>query len=182
NLPTGSSRCLREDLFNPDVLYLGTEFAVWASIDRGGSWTRINGNLPTVAVHELAQHPTAGEIVAATHGRSIWILDVTPIRSMKSDVAKKAATLLAPNAVTRWRTEPGRRTIYGSGSRDYHGDNPEPGAHVWYALGKKAGKATLVVQDVSGKTVGTLTSTTAPGLHRATWNMRGANTSVWDLL
>src|SRR5262249_3223369 len=71
NLPVGSSRCLREDISNPDLLYLGTEFAVWASLDRGKSWVKINNNLPTVAVHEIAIHPTAGEIVAATHGRSL---------------------------------------------------------------------------------------------------------------
>src|SRR5262249_46689193 len=79
-LPMGSTRCLREDTENENVLYLGTEFAVYASIDRGKSWTKINNNLPTVAVHEIAVHPTAGEIVAATHGRSLWILDVSALR------------------------------------------------------------------------------------------------------
>src|SRR5206468_3084670 len=62
NLPVGSSRVLREDVTNPDLLYLGTEFGIWASLDRGKSWTRLNNNLPTVAVHEIAVHPTAGEI------------------------------------------------------------------------------------------------------------------------
>ena len=68
----------------------GTEFAVWASLDRGESWTKINNNLPTVAVHEFAIHPTAGEIVAATHGRSLWILDVTPLRQMTAAVVEGA--------------------------------------------------------------------------------------------
>ena len=54
NLPWGSTRCLREDVANPDLLYCGTEFAAWASVNRGESWTRINNNLPTVAVHEFA--------------------------------------------------------------------------------------------------------------------------------
>jgi photosystem II stability/assembly factor-like uncharacterized protein len=177
NLPSGSSRCLREDMFNPDVLYLGTEFGIWASIDRGASWTKINNNLPTVAVHELAQHPTAGEIVAATHGRSIWILDVTPLRQLKAATMKEAATLLVPNTVVRWRTEPARRTIYGTGNREYIGDNPEPGAHVFYALTKKAEKATLTVQDVSGKVLATLPVSKEAGLHRATWNMRASPTA-----
>src|SRR5262249_29963384 len=83
NLPEfGSTRCLREDIENQNLLLCGTEFAVYASINRGGSWTKINNNLPTVAVHEFAFHPTAGEVVAATHGRSLWILDVTPLRQM----------------------------------------------------------------------------------------------------
>ena len=47
--------CLREDVSNPNLLYLGTEFAVWASLNRGQTWTKINNNLPTVAVHEIAR-------------------------------------------------------------------------------------------------------------------------------
>ena len=141
NLPTGSSRCLREDLFNPDVLYLGTEFAAWASIDRGLSWTKINNNLPTVAIHELALHPTAGDMVAATHGRSLWVLDVTPLRQLKPAMVKAPATLLAPNTAVRWRREPTRGTTYGMGARDYFGENPPAGSlQIFYALTKKAAR------------------------------------------
>lgn len=173
NLPVGSSRCLREDLVNHDVLYLGTEFAVWVSIDRGKSWTKINNNLPTVAVHELAQHPTAGEMVAATHGRSLWVLDVSALRQLKAKTLTDAATLLAPHPVTRWRTEPQRGTIYGAGNREFFGQNPTPGAHVYYALTKPA-KASLVIQDVAGKQLASLPVPSTPGLHRVTWNMRVA--------
>ena len=66
NLPWGSTRCLREDIKNQNVLYAGTEFAAWASLDRGANWLKINNNLPTVAIHEFAQHPTTGEVVVAT--------------------------------------------------------------------------------------------------------------------
>ncbi len=65
-LPVGSTRCLREDRVNPDLLYLGTEFSFWASLDRGAHWTKFQNDLPTVAIHEVAQHPTNGEIVLAT--------------------------------------------------------------------------------------------------------------------
>jgi photosystem II stability/assembly factor-like uncharacterized protein len=176
-LPSGSSRCLREDLYNPDVLYLGTEFAVFVSIDRGQHWTRINNNLPTVAVHELAQHPTSGEMVAATHGRSIWILDITPLRQLKPATTKAPATLLAPNTTIRWRRELLRGTMYGMGNRDYHGENAPQGAHVYYVLTKKAASINLVVQDFAGKTLVTLPVKNEPGLHRATWNLRGEATT-----
>ncbi len=171
NLPTGSTRCLREDLYNPDVLYLGTEFAVWASIDRGATWTKINSNLPTVAVHELAQHPTAGEMVAATHGRSLWVLDVTPLRQLKPETARAPATLLAPNTVVRWHREPMRGTMYGMGARGYVGENPQPGAHIFYSLTGKSQKVSLTVQDFTGKTVATLPVRSEPGLHRIPWNL-----------
>ncbi|MFC1783491.1 WD40/YVTN/BNR-like repeat-containing protein, partial [Planctomycetota bacterium] len=73
NLPEfGSTRCLREDTKNPNVLYCGTEFFGYASVDRGNSWTKMNNNLPTTAIHDFDISDAAGELVAGTHGRSIW--------------------------------------------------------------------------------------------------------------
>ncbi len=127
NLPMGSTRVLREDIENQNVLYLGTEFGVWVSIDRGGVWTKINNNLPTVAVHELAQHAENGEMVAATHGRSLWVLDVTPLRQMKTETLKAAAMLYRPATAMRWRREPTRGTPYGAGNHNFIGENPPSG-------------------------------------------------------
>ena len=78
------------------------KFAVWASLDRGKVWTRINSNLPTVAVHELAQHPTASEMVAATHGRSLWVLDVTSLRQMKAPGSRSLVKAKLANNVPGW--------------------------------------------------------------------------------
>src|SRR5205823_3988315 len=117
NLPAGSTRVLREDVANTNLLYLGTEFAVYASTNRGSTWTRLNNNLPTVAVHEIAVHPTAGEIVAATHGRSLWVLDVTALRQMTADALKAKAQLYRPGPVVYWTPEPERGSAYGIGSR-----------------------------------------------------------------
>ena len=108
NLPRGSSRVCREDIQNQNILYVGTEFAAYVSANRGASWTKLNSNLPTVAVHEFAQHPTAGEIVVATHGRSLWVLDVTALRQMTPEVLKAKAHLYGPNTVVKWQMEPGR--------------------------------------------------------------------------
>jgi photosystem II stability/assembly factor-like uncharacterized protein len=171
NLPTGSSRCLREDLENPDLLFAGTEFAAWVSIDRGASWSKLNNNLPTVAVHEFAIHPTAGEMVAATHGRSLWVLDITPLRQMKPEVVKAKARLFRPNVATLWHSEPGRMSPYGNGSRRFVGQNPPRGAQIYYALNKKAEKATLKVVDYNGNTVRELEVKKEPGFHRVTWDL-----------
>jgi hypothetical protein len=127
----GSSRCLREDVQNQNLLFCGTEFGVYASINRGGHWTKISNNLPTVAVHELAIHPTAGEMVAATHGRSLWVVDVTALRQMTPEVVKAPAHLYAPGAVTRWRSEPDVGSSMGSGSKKFFGQNPARGAAVY---------------------------------------------------
>ncbi len=170
NLPWGSTRCLREDLTNPNLLYLGTEFGVWVSLNRGESWVKINSNLPTVAVHDFALHPTAGEIVAATHGRSLWILDVTALRQMTGDVLKSPAHLFKPNVAVRWRSEPRR----GGTTRRFVGENPPAGAQLYYALTKKPEKATLKVFDVEGKLVRELRAGTEPGLHRVAWDLSRA--------
>jgi len=166
NLPSGSTRCLREDVKNPNLLYCGTEFSLFASLDRGRSWAKINSNLPTVAVHEVAVHPTAGEIVAATHGRSLWVLDVTALRQMATDKIKDEPTLYKPNTVVRWQALPTR----GRTGRGFVGENPAPGAHVFYSLPKKAEKVAFEFQDIDGVKVGELNGPTGAGLHKLTWN------------
>jgi photosystem II stability/assembly factor-like uncharacterized protein len=168
NLPAfGSTRCLREDVENPNLLYCGTEFSVFASIDRGGSWTRINSNLPTVAVHEIAVHPTAGEIVAATHGRSLWILDVSALRQMKPETLKAKAHLYKPQTTVRWVMEP----AHGRTNRRFVGENPKGGAHMYYSLTEPATKVTFEVFDIEGKSLGKWTATPKAGLNRTTWDM-----------
>jgi photosystem II stability/assembly factor-like uncharacterized protein len=174
NLPTGSTRALREDIQNPNLLYLGTEFAAWASIDRGKNWTKINNNLPTVAVHEFAQHPTAGEMVIATHGRSLWVLDVTALRQMTPEALKAKATLFRPNTVVRWRAEPQRGSPYGQGSKHYVGQNPPPGAQLYFALAKKPEKASLKVLDYAGKTIAELPIKAEAGIQHVAWNLAPA--------
>jgi hypothetical protein len=181
-LPTGSTRVLREDLESPDVLYLGTEFCVWASVSRGAAWTKINGNLPTVAVHELAQHPGSNEMVAATHGRSLWVVDVTPLRRYVAKPSQAqttlfpagtqaTATLFRPATAIHWHSEPGRISAYGDGNRRFIGENPPRGAVIHYALGKKTENVSLKVVDFAGKTVANLETKKEAGLHTANWNL-----------
>jgi hypothetical protein len=162
---------LREDIKNADLLYLGTEFGAWASLNRGESWTKINNNLPTVAVHEFALHPTAGEMVAATHGRSLWVLDVAPLRQMTKDVLTAKAHLYEPTPAVRWRTEPARMSLYGVGSRRFFGENPRGGAQIYYSLNQKADKISLKVVDYAGKTIRELEAQKEPGLHRVAWDL-----------
>jgi photosystem II stability/assembly factor-like uncharacterized protein len=174
NLPMGSTRVLREDIDNQNVLYLGTEFGVWVSLDRGGVWTKINNNLPTVAVHELAQHPTSGEMVAATHGRSVWVLDVSALRQMKTETLKAEATLYKPTTAMRWRREPTRGTPYGGGNHRFVGENPPSGAQIYYSLAKKAEKIQLKIVDYAGQTVRELPvkkEQMTVGLHRLPWDL-----------
>lgn len=166
-LPWGTTRCLREDIANQDLLYLGTEFGFWLSIDRGQSWAKFNQNLPTVAIHDVAIHPTNGEIVVATHGRSLWACDVSALRAIKATDFSTKVALYKPVDVTRWRTQPSR----GRTNRRYVGQNPGRGAQLWYSLPKKSGKVKLQIKDIEGKLVSELNGRGEAGLHRVTWNM-----------
>ncbi|MSQ93500.1 MAG: PDZ domain-containing protein [Gemmataceae bacterium] len=165
--PVGSTRCLREDIENPDLLYCGTEFHLFASLNRGQSWTRINNNLPTVAIHEIAVHPTAGEIVAATHGRSLWVLDVTALRQMKPAALKAPAYLYKPNTTVRWIPEP----VHGKTNRRFVGENPPAGAQIFYSLNAEATKVSFKVTDIEGKTLAQWTGNNKAGLNKTTWDM-----------
>lgn len=169
DLPRGSARVIREDLLNPDVLYLGTEFAVWISIDRGQTWTKFNSNLPTVAVHEFAQHPTRGEVVAGTHGRSLWILDLTPVRQFTKKALTERATLLRPNTAIKWITLPARAN---AGTRQFVGENPPTSAMIYYALTSNAAEVTVRIEDITGRLIREFEGNSSPGLHLVEWDLR----------
>src|SRR5205085_11262646 len=164
----GTTRVLREDIENPNLLYLGTEFACWASPDRGQSWVKLNTNLPTVAVHEFAQHPTAGEIVAATHGRSLWVLDVSALRQLQPAKVATDVQLYKPTAAVQWVMQPGKGTT----NREFIGDNRPFGAPIFYSLPKGATKVTLTIDDADGKKISQLKAESGTGLLRVDWNLR----------
>ena len=178
NLPAyGSSRVLREDSTNPDLLYLGTEFAVWASLNRGKSWTKLGGNLPTVRIDEFALPTTANELVIGTHGRSVWILDVTSLRQMSAKTLKTEATLFTPSPAVRWKLGVGGESPYSVTDRKFVGTNPPRGAVVEYLLTKDAKKVSGKVMDVNGKTVYAFDKPAATvGLHRLTWDLSTQST------
>ena len=88
-LPTGSPdfvHVIEEDPVNPELLFVGTDVGAYVSTDRGRSWQRFMNGLPTVPVHDLEVHPRDKELVAGTHGRSIWIVDVAPLQELTNEV------------------------------------------------------------------------------------------------
>ena len=171
NLPdsAGSVRVVREDVVNRNVLYLGCEFSAWVSIDRGKSWTQFKGGFPTVAVHEIAVHPTAGEIVMATHGRSLWVADVTAIRQMSSSRLDKDAHLFKPNSAIRYIRQPAKGN---SGTRRFKGQSKGSNAGIYYHIGKEAGEVKLKITDIQGRTVVSMDGEKTEGLHVFNWNLR----------
>ena len=93
NLPaSGSVHVIRADPRKRDLLFVGTEFGLFVSTDGGRSWQPFGKGLPTVAVHDLVIHPRHRELVIATHGRSIYIVDVAPLEELTAKVLHVAST------------------------------------------------------------------------------------------
>lgn len=169
----GSARVITEDFENPNVLFLGTEFGAWVSIDRGNSWTRMNNDdLPTVPVHDFKLHPLTGELIAGTHGRSIWITDVSTLRQLSEESMSEEAVLYQPEEVQLQRRgfEAGS-----SGTRRFVGENPPSGTRIRYSLGNRARSVKLWVTDINGEDVYEFETETQPGLHEVQWDLRRAS-------
>ncbi|NJD19850.1 MAG: hypothetical protein FIA95_11285 [Gemmatimonadetes bacterium] len=99
SLPTGGPdfvHVIKEDPRNENLLFLGTDVGAYVSTDRGQSWQRFMNGLSTTPVHDLEIHPRDRELIAATHGRSIWVVDIAPLQELSVQVLASDAHLFEP--------------------------------------------------------------------------------------
>jgi photosystem II stability/assembly factor-like uncharacterized protein len=174
-LPTGGHadfvHVIREDPVNRDLLYVGTDIGVYVSLDRGASWQRFANGLPNVPVHDLLIHPRDRELIAGTHGRSIWIVDVAPLQQMTPQAVAANVHLFAPRTAFQY----GQSYMEGhsTGHQVFAAPSPQYGADITYRIAKTANRASIVITDAAGDTVRTLPAPTRAGLHRVVWNFQG---------
>jgi len=132
----GYAFCIRQDLVNPELLFLGTEYGLYVSVDGGANWGRFSANLPKVAVHDLVIHPRDHALVMATHGRGIAILDdITPLRQLSPDVLKKPFHFFEPSTFTL--RDAGAASGWFGGSGNFVGPNPSSAAQIRYYMAKR---------------------------------------------
>jgi hypothetical protein len=163
---------VREDPHNRDLLFVGSSLGVYASVDRGATWTRFNTGLPSVPVHDLKIHPRDHELIAATHGRSFWIVDIAPLEQMTPKVMAADVHLFEPRTGFQWGEAP-LLGASGNGNAQafFATPNPTYGASISYRVGAgKTGRANIYIVDAIGDTVQRLTGSTTPGVHTVTWN------------
>lgn len=110
NLPEEAVNVIREDPVNENVLYAGTDRGVYVSLDGGGEWSALGSELPNVPVHDLVVHPRERELVAGTHGRSIWIVDVLPVQELTEDVRESPLHVFYIDEVQASRSWRSRRS------------------------------------------------------------------------
>src|SRR5713101_8459850 len=169
----GYAHVIKEDLVKPDLLFLGTEFGLWISIDGGKNWAQFKGNhFPAVAVRDLAIQPRENDLVLATHGRGIWIVDdITPLRSLTPDLLTQEIGFVSARPVQQRIEGSGG---WANGDAVFVGDNPPDAAVINYYQRERHlfGKLKLEVLDASGRVIDELPASKRPGLNRVTWAMR----------
>jgi photosystem II stability/assembly factor-like uncharacterized protein len=169
----GYAHVVREDTQDPDLLFLGTEFGLWISVDGGQRWAQYKGaSFPAVAVRDLVVHPRESDLVLATHGRGIWIIDdISPLRALDPALMTQAASFVPSRPVTQFIDAFGG---WPEGDATYHGPSrPREALITYYQKTRHVfGDLKIEVFDAAGKLVDTVPSGKRRGLNRAGWSMR----------
>ncbi|MGW8266800.1 MAG: WD40/YVTN/BNR-like repeat-containing protein [Longimicrobiales bacterium] len=176
DLPSfGNVNTVRQDPKNPTLLYVGTEFGFFASGDEGTSWVRFMPNLPVVRIDDVLVHPRDGDLVLATHGRSVWVMDdITPLQAMRPEMLSEAVHLFEPREAVLWANDVQKgRSV--TGDKNWTGENAPEGTAIHYALREAAtGAVTITISDpVTGEPFRTLEGTANRGMNRIRWDLRG---------
>jgi photosystem II stability/assembly factor-like uncharacterized protein len=168
----GYAWVVKQDPVNPELLYVGTEFGLYISLNGGQQWARFKENLPKVAVHDLAIHPTEHDLIIGTHGRGIFIIDdLTALRGLTAEIMESKVAVLPS------RPSPmvlaGIQDWFGSDD-EFVGRNPNEAATIDYWLKKRHlfGDLKIEIYDANGELITTLPGKKRRGLNRVGWPMR----------
>jgi len=168
----GYAHVIKEDTVNPNLLFLGTEFGLWISVDGGQHWAQYKGgNFPAVAVRDIVVHPRTSDLILATHGRGIWIVDdISPLRALTPEVMSEYAAFPPMPPAVQWMETSGG---WSEGDGMFTGPNRPSGAFIPYYQRSRHvyGDLKIEIFDQHGKLVDTVPSSTHRGLNRALWSM-----------
>jgi hypothetical protein len=172
NLPAhGPVKVLREDPSNANLLFVGTELGLFVSLDRGGHWTKWP-ELPTVAVDDLVIHPRERDLVIATHGRSLYVVDdIRPLEELTSEAAAAPAHLFPPRPAPGFHPLPG--TSDWGGTAVFKGANPPAGAILTFHVAEYTGEPVKIeIETAGGQPVARLSAPGIAGFGRIAWDLK----------
>ncbi len=174
NLPRGGPdyvHVIRQDLVNRNLLFLGTDVGAYVSANLGQTWQRFMTGLPTVPVHDLRIHPRDHELIAATHGRGIWIVDISALEQVTPQIMAQDAHLFEPLTSYEFGDVPveGQST----GNMVFEGTSPPYGAVIAYRLATRQSQVRVAIIDAAGDTMQVLNGPGAPGISRVAWGFQG---------
>ncbi len=165
NLPEGNVNVIREDPKNRDLLYLGTEYALFVSLDGGREWKRFMNGLPTVRIDDILVHPRDNDLIVATHGRSIYIMDdISALQQMPSTTATADDVVFDVRPAVAWTTDI-QRAVLAEGAKLFRAQNPARGSAISYWL--KAEPETdvrITITDITGREIRTIVGHEARGV------------------
>ncbi|MGI8782122.1 MAG: VPS10 domain-containing protein [Acidobacteriota bacterium] len=168
----GYAHVVREDPVNPNLLYVGTELGLFVSVDGGAQWAQFTGGLPAVSVRDIALHPRESDVIIATHGRGIYILDdITPLRQITPAILESEVALLAGRPSTILFS--GGQQAF-PGSDEFIGQNRSDAVLITYYLKERhmMGDLKLEVYDPQGSLLTTLPGGKRRGINRVEWRTR----------
>ncbi len=171
----GSSYVIREDPVNPNLLFAGTEFGVYLTLDRGRHWMQLKNNLPTVGVRAMAIQARDHDLVVGTFGRAIWITDIAPFEQMSDHILEQPAYLfdVKPGVLFKTRYNYGATIEELSGDMFFRAENPPYGSVITYYLRTDVGnEVTVTISNDKGSVVRTLKGPGTPGIHRVSWDLK----------
>jgi photosystem II stability/assembly factor-like uncharacterized protein len=172
-------RAIRPDIRNRNIVYLGTEEGVWISFDDGAHWQSFKNDLPTVSVHDIRMQPREDDLVLATHGRDIYIMDdVRPVQELQKAEAQ-GTWLFTPRTAYEWTRHENDEGTY----TEYAADNPPYGVMVTFYQ-KQPQKTAPVIEilDSSGRVIRTVSGTHKVHGKQVPYvpNKAGLNRYTWD--
>jgi photosystem II stability/assembly factor-like uncharacterized protein len=174
NLPMGNLNVITADNRNRNLLFLGTEYAIYVSMDAGKSWKPFMQGMPTVRIDDLIIHPRERDLIAGTHGRSIWVADdVSALEEMSETTTEGDAYLFNVRPAVSWANDIQKQITVG-GQKHFRGQNPDPGTSISYWLKGNADNVRIAITDITGREVRVIEGPKTAGLNRARWDMRAA--------
>ena len=167
NLPLGAVNVIKEDRKNSNLLLVGTDGGVFASLDGGRNWVRMENNVPTVAVHDLVVHPRENDLVVGTHGRGIYITDISPLQELTQEVLTSDVHLFEIEPKVQW-IMPSQPSV---SAQNFAGDNERHGVVINYYLKKeRPGGVSIRIYDGT-RVINELSGSGAVGLNTVEWGM-----------
>ncbi len=171
---TGFAHKIKEDLENKDLLFLGTERGLFASVDAGASWFRMKNHIPDYSlVRDIDINPATNDLLIATHGRGILILDnIAPLRSLTKDIIEKDVHFFSIKPLVLSNGKLSGMGMPSTGG--WEAPNPEAIPPIQYYLKERIsiGEVKMEIIDPSGKVVKTLPGTIRKGINQLTWDLR----------
>lgn len=166
NLPQGPLNVIQEHHDNPNFLVVGSDFGVFVSVDGGGSWTAMKNEMPTNPAYDLAIHPRDDDLIVATHGRGIYIADVSALAQVTPEVMASDAWFFQPEDKVRWEGV----DFASYGSSNFNGESEAEEVSLYYWLGDGAGDVTFTVYQ-GNMAIAEIEAPNGSGLHEVAWGM-----------